>query len=172
MEWRDGVGNGGMVEWQEWRPNGGMVQWQEWRPNGGMAEWQEWWNGGMVEWHMEWRNGGMAEWREWRNCRNGRMVGMAERQNGGKGGWKADGMVRWRRVLYQKTIIKSQIKKPYLSKVASTDKHIVTQCIPSRFEFLQNSLNKYPVIRDKFIPKFYRYFKKKVTTFFVEIAFW
>ncbi len=64
------------------------------------------------------------------------------------------------------------MKRAYLSKVASTDKHIVTRCIPSHFELLQNSLKKYPVIRNKFIPKYYQYFMKKVTTFFVEIAFW
>jgi len=68
--------------------------------------------------------------------------------------------------------IEFQIKRTYLSKFASTDKHIVTRCISLRFELLQNSLNKYPVIRDKFIPKYYRYLIKKVTTFFVEIAFW
>ena len=143
--------------------------------NGGIAEWRngrmaEWWNGGMVEWRncgmAEWRNGRTAEWRNGGNGGNGAMAGMVEWWewwNGrmAKKGWKADGMVRWRRVLYKKLIIESQIKKPYLSKVASTDKHIVTRCIPSRFEFLRNSLNKYPVIRDKFIPKNYRYLIRK-----------
>ena len=63
--------NGGIAEWR----NGGMAEWR----NGGMAEWRNGGNGAMA---------GMVEWWEWRN---GRMA---------KKGWKADGMVRWRRVLY------------------------------------------------------------------------
>ncbi len=78
----------------------------------------------------EWRNDGMAEWR------NG---GMAEwRMEGGWNGYMEEGIVLM--------IIESQIKMPYLSKVASTNKHMVMRSTQSRFEFLQNSLNKYAVI--------------------------
>ncbi len=123
-EWR----NGGMAEWR----NGGMAEWQN-DGNGGMAEWR---NGGMAEW----QNGGMAEWQ------NGGMAGMAEM---GLMVGMADGGVEWLDgggYCVLNMIIESQIKKPYLSKVASTDKHLITRCTPSRFEFLQNSLNKYAVI--------------------------
>ncbi len=145
--------------------NGGMMGMAEWR-NGGMAEWR---NGGMVEWRdggmAEWRNGGMAEWRNGRMTGMAGMARMAEWRNGRMAEWRdggmagmagmavmvgmADGGVEWLdgvgyRVLNM--IIESQIIKPYLSKVASTDKHIITRCTPSRFEILQNSLNKYAVI--------------------------
>ncbi len=140
-EWRN-YGNGGMAEWR----NGRMAEWR----NGGMAKWR---NGGMtgmtgMAGMAEWRNGEMAKWwngvmAEWRNGGMAGMAGMAVMAG------MADRCVEWLdgggyRVLNM--IIESQIKKPYLSKVASTDKHIVTRCTPSRFEFLQNSLNKYAVI--------------------------